>query len=218
MLKLSPEISRGNAIRNIIFDFGGVICNIDVKLSELKFKELGFKGFNPSYSVEEGEDVFRRLEGGKISIPEFTSILKKHLGKGVTDEDILAAWNAMILDIPPRRVRLLEEVKKSYRIFILSNSNEIHYNKYLGDFSKNHPYTSFGQLFEKAWFSFQVHLQKPTKEIFEYVISNGDLDPSQTLFIDDSLQHIKAAENAGLRAWHLCPPLEITSLFEQAAK
>ena len=112
MLKLSPEISRGNAIRNIIFDFGGVICNIDVKLSELKFKELGFKGFNPSYSVEEGEDVFRRLEGGKISIPEFTSVLKKHLAKDVTDEDILAAWNAMILDIPPQRIRLLEEVKK----------------------------------------------------------------------------------------------------------
>lgn len=214
MLKLSPEVSRGNAISNIIFDFGGVICNINISLSELKFRELGFKGFNPSYSVEEGEDVFRRLEGGKISIPEFTSILKKHLPLGVTDEDILAAWNAMILDIPPKRIRLLEEIRKSYRIFILSNSNEIHYNKYLADFSKNHPYSSFNQLFEKTWFSFMIHLQKPTKEIFEYVIANGKLAPSETLFIDDSLQHIEAAGNAGLRTWHLCPPREINSLFE----
>ncbi|MCX6288032.1 MAG: HAD family phosphatase [Bacteroidetes bacterium] len=215
MLKLTPAASQGNAIRNIIFDFGGVICNIDIRLSELKFRELGFKGFNPSYSVEEGEDVFRRLEGGKISISEFSSILKKHLNPGVTDDEILAAWNAMILDIPPQRVRLLEEVRKSYRIFILSNSNEIHYNKYLDDFSKNYGYTSFGDIFEKTWFSFQIHLQKPTKKIFEYVIRDGNLDPSETLFVDDTIQHIESANNAGLRTYHLPPPEEITRLFEQ---
>jgi len=215
MLNLTPAASQGNAIRNVIFDFGGVICNIDIRLSELKFRELGFKGFNPSYSVKEGENVFRRLEGGKISIPEFFSILKKHLDQGVTDADILAAWNAMILDIPPQRIRLLEEARKSYRIFILSNSNEIHYNKYLDDFRKKFGYNSFTDIFEKTWFSFQIHLQKPSKEIFEYVIRDGKLDPSETLFIDDSIQHTESANKAGLRICHLMPPREITELFEQ---
>ncbi|MCX6280405.1 MAG: HAD family phosphatase [Bacteroidetes bacterium] len=214
MLKLIPAASGGNDIRNIIFDFGGVICNIDVRLSELKFRELGFKGFNPSYSIEEGEDVFRRLEGGKISIPGFFEILKKQLKPGVTDNEILDAWNAMILDIPPRRVRLLEEVKKSYRIFILSNSNEIHYNKYLGDFSHRYGYSSFTDLFEKTWFSFRIHLQKPSKEIFDYVIANGALSPSETLFIDDSVQHTASAATVGLKTYHLNPPEEITQIFE----
>ncbi len=214
MLKLKPDVAAGHNIRNIVFDFGGVICNIDTRLSELKFKELGFKGFNSSYSVEEGEDVFRRLEGGKISINEFCALLKKHLGRDVSDDDILSAWNAMILDIPPHRVRLLEEVRKSYRIFILSNSNEIHYHKYLAGFTKNYAYKSFTDLFEKTWFSFQIHLQKPSTEIFEHIIRDGNLKTEETLFIDDSFQHIEAASNAGLGTFHLQPPLEITNLFE----
>jgi len=214
MLKLTTAVSEGYPIKNIIFDFGGVICNIKIKLSELKFRELGFKGFSPSYSVEEGEGVFSRLEGGKISVPEFSAILKKHLKPDVTEKEILEAWNAMILDIPSYRVKLLEEVRKSYRICILSNSNEVHYNKYLSDFSKNYGYRSFNDIFEKTWFSFQIHLQKPSKEIFEYVIRDGNLDPSETLFVDDSIQHIESARNAGFRTYHLQPPEEITGLFE----
>jgi len=187
---------------------------MDFKLTESKFKELGFTGFNPSYSVEEGEGIFRRLEGGKISISEFIANLKKHLPPGVTDEEILNAWNVMLLDIPPQRIRLLEEVRKSYRIFILSNSNEIHYNYYLEKFRNNFGYESFLNLFEKIWLSFQIHLQKPSKEIFEYVIRDGNLDPSETLFIDDSIQHTEAAGNVGLKTYHLQPPEEITDLFE----
>lgn len=214
MLKLKPESTSGHTIRNIVFDFGGVICNIDTRLSEQQFKELGFKGFNPSYSVEEGEDVFRRLEGGKISIKEFCALLKIHLDPGVSDNDILTAWNAMILDIPAQRVRLLEDVKKSYRIFILSNSNEIHYNKYLEDFKKNYGYGSFTDLFEKTWFSFQIHLQKPSKQIFEYIIHDANLVNEETLFIDDSFKHIEAAAAVGLKAFHLKHPTEIIHLFE----
>ena len=216
MLKLTQSASQGHTIRNIIFDFGGVICNINIRLSEEKFKDLGFRGFNPLYSVEEGEDIFRRLEGGKISIPEFTGILKKHLNPGVSDQEVLNAWNAMILDIPPLRVRLLEEVRKSYRIFILSNSNEIHFHNYLRDFTTHYGYRSFEDVFEKTWFSFRINLQKPSREIFEYVIGDADLVASETLFIDDSIQHIEAAANVGLRTYHLQAYEEITDLFEPA--
>ena len=216
MLKLTSAVSRDHPIHNIIFDFGGVICNIDFKLSEMKFRNLGFKGFNPSYSVEDGEDVFRRIEGGKITVPEFISVLKKQLHPGVTDEAVLDAWNAMMLDIPAARVKLLEEVRKSYRIFILSNSNEVHYNKFLGDFIKNYRYSSFTDIFEKTWFSFQIHLQKPSREIFEYVIRDGKLNPPQTLFIDDSIQHVEAASQAGLRSYQLKAYEEIQDLFKES--
>jgi putative hydrolase of the HAD superfamily len=214
-LRSSSQIPRPDSVRNIIFDFGGVICNIDLKLSEEKFRELGFKGFNPSYSVEESEDVFRKLEGGKITIHKFIAALKNHLDANVTDEQVIAAWNAMILDIPPQRVKLLEEARRSYRIFILSNSNEIHYNKYLSDFRSNYGYNSFEDLFETAWFSFKIHLQKPSPEVFRFVIHEGGLNPDETLFIDDTIQQIESARNAGLKTYHLCPPEEITSLFEE---
>lgn len=209
------HIPHPENIRNIIFDFGGVICNIDIKLSEEKFRELGFKGFNPSYNVEENEDVFRKLEGGKITVPEFTGTLKKHLDPAVTDEQVIAAWNAMILDIPRPRVKLIEDVRNSYRIFILSNSNEIHYNKYLADFSLKYGYNSFEDLFETAWFSFKIHLQKPSPEVFRFVIRESRLVPGETLFIDDTFRQVESAWEAGLIAYHLCPPEEIMSLFEE---
>jgi putative hydrolase of the HAD superfamily len=215
-LRNCSQIPHPETIKNIIFDFGGVICNIDITLSEEKFRELGFKGFNPSYSVDENEDVFRKLEGGKITIPEFTGTLKKHLGPGVTDEQVIDAWNAMILDIPRPRVKLIEDVRNSYRIFILSNSNEIHYNKYLADFSMKYGYGSFEDLFETAWFSFKIHLQKPSQEVFRFVIRESRLIPGETLFIDDTIGQVVSARKVGLNAYHLCPPEEIMSLFEEA--
>jgi glucose-1-phosphatase len=216
MLRLTKQASQGHTIRNIIFDFGGVICNIDTRLSEKKFRELGFRGFKPSYSVEEREDVFRKLEGGKISIPEFTGLLKRHLREDTTGEDVIMAWNAMILDIPAERVRLLAEVRKTYRIFILSNSNEIHYHKYLAGFREKYGYNSFEDLFEKAWFSFRIHLQKPSPAVFSHVIADGRLVPGETLFIDDSAQHLGPAADAGLRTYLLSPSEDITELFEEA--
>jgi len=210
---LIPQIAYPGSIKNIIFDFGGVICNIDIRLSEKKFRELGFKGFNPSYPLQENEDIFRKLEGGKIRIPEFCSALKRHLDPGVTDHQIIEAWNAMILSIPEKRVRLLEKLRQEYRIFILSNSNEIHYKKYLDDFCRIYHYNSFDELFEKAWFSFIIHLQKPSKEIFDFILSDGHLSPKETLFVDDSVQNIETARNAGLYVWHLQPTEDMTKLF-----
>jgi putative hydrolase of the HAD superfamily len=214
MALLKSAVDPEHEIRNIIFDFGGVICDIDMKRSEMAFKELGFAGFNPSYSVQEHEDVFRLLEGGKISAPEFTGILKKHLRPGVTDAEVIAAWNAMILNIPSHRITILENVRTDYRIFVLSNSNEIHHQKYLGEFKDMRGYSAFEDLFEKTWFSYRLHLQKPSREIFEFVLNDAGLNASQTLFIDDSIQHVTAAGTVGLRTYHLAPPADISGLFE----
>ena len=91
------------------------------------------------------------MEGGKDHSPSvYFGILKKHLDPAVTDDQVIAAWNAMILDIPLQRVNLLEDVRKSYRIFILSNSNEIHYNKYLDNFRSNYGYNFFDDLFDNS--------------------------------------------------------------------
>ncbi len=190
-------------IKNIIFDFGGVICNIDIGLTKARFKELGLISFNGSYSVSEKEDLFRKFERGSLTPQQFRDFLKPEFSMPVTDAQIDEAWNAMLLDIPESRIRRIEKLREHYRIFILSNSNEIHYNQFLKDFRQRFGYLSFDHLFEKAWFSFQIHLQKPEKEIFEFVLAEGALIPGETLFIDDSLQHVKAAQALGIVACHL---------------
>lgn len=202
-------------VKNIIFDFGGVICNIDIGLTKSMFKRLGKSTFNTSYSVSEQENLFRKFERGSLTPQEFRNILKQQFPGPVTDAQIDEAWNAMLLDIPEPRIRLIEKLAKQYRIFILSNSNEIHYTKYLYDFQRRFGYSGFDALFEKAYFSFQIHLQKPGKEIFEYALNDSSLLPQETLFIDDSLQHIETAGSLGILTHHLLIEQgeQITDLF-----
>jgi putative hydrolase of the HAD superfamily len=121
----------------------------------------------------------------------------------------------MLLDIPEARVRLLEKLANHYRVFILSNSNEIHYLKYAADFKVKYGYHDFDELVEKAYFSFRLHLQKPGKEIFEFVIFDRGLNPGETLFIDDSVMHIEGAKKAGLIAYQLriAEGEQLTDLF-----
>jgi glucose-1-phosphatase len=195
-----PEPS---AIRNIIFDFGGVICNIDVKLTEKRFIALGLKSFDTEYSVAERDTIFRRLEDGSISSDDFHQAIRNYFIREVSNEEIDDAWNALLLDIPEPRIRLLESLKKNYRIFLLSNSNEIHYQKYRKDFQEKYGYPDFNGLFEKAYFSYQIRLKKPGREVFQHVLNDSHLAAAETLFIDDSLQHVTGARAVGIHAFHL---------------
>jgi len=203
MVYLSPRVPNSTTIKNIIFDFGGVICNIDVKLTEKRFREMGLKAFDPNYSVADSAGLFELIENGKITADEFRQQLKKYFSHPVTNEQLDEAWNALLLDIPEPRIRLLEKLQKNYRIFLLSNSNEIHYRKYLDDFRRKYGYHDFNALFEKAYFSFQIGLKKPGLEVFEFVLRNNQLTASETLFIDDSIQHVEGARKAGINAYHL---------------
>jgi putative hydrolase of the HAD superfamily len=121
----------------------------------------------------------------------------------VSDASIDKAWNALLLDIPPERIRLLEQLRNHYRIFLLSNSNKIHYDQYVSDFRATFGYNDFDALFEKAWFSFNIGLKKPHRVIFDYVAEHSNLVPAETLFIDDTLMHVQGAAEAGLHAHHL---------------
>jgi len=203
MLYLNSCIPDSAYIKNIIFDFGGVICNIDIKRTEKKFMELGLKSFDPKYSITESSGLFDLIENGKITSHEFRQQLKKYFSQPVTDKQLDEAWNALLLDIPEPRLRLLEKLRQHYRIFLLSNSNEIHYLKYLEDFRKQYGYNDFNDLFEKAYFSYRIGLKKPGKEVFEFVLNDSHLNPGETFFIDDTIQHVEGARNAGINAYHL---------------
>jgi putative hydrolase of the HAD superfamily len=213
----NSQIVNPKSIKNIIFDFGGVICNIDVKLTEKAFMDLGLKKFDTGRSISDSAGLFEDIETGATSSQHFRDELKKFFVTPVTDDQIDGAWNALLLDIPEPRIRLLEEVRKHYRIFLLSNTNEIHYLCYLERFRKQFGYADFDALFEKAWFSYRIGLKKPSLEIFRYVLEHSHLDPSETLFIDDTLKHVEGARNAGIHAYHLAIDTgeQITDLFHK---
>ena len=201
-------------IKNIIFDFGGVICNINHQKVERKFKELGIKDFEKMYSHAVQNNLFEDFETNDISPAYFRNKIRELLDKDVSDSEIDNTWNTIISDIPEERIKLLESIKNNYRIFLLSNSNIIHYELYLKDFQKKYGYNSFDDIFEKAYFSFHIVMRKPNLDIYEYVLKNHNLKPEETLFIDDSIQNIYPAKQLGIKTYFIEEGEEIVSIFK----
>ena len=201
-------------VENIIFDFGGVILNIDYQLTIDAFKEIGMDNFEKSYSQATQIHLFDNLEIGNISPDEFRNGIRKVSQKDLNDEKIDYAWNKIILDLPEKRIRLLTALKNKYNIFLLSNTNRIHYDLYIKQLQK-FGYNNFDDIFKKAYFSFEIGLRKPDLEIFEYIINKENLNPDKTVFIDDSIQHIEAAVQLGIQTYHLGKNEDILNLFDE---
>jgi glucose-1-phosphatase len=217
MTYLISSVPDHSSIKNIIFDFGGVICNLDIQRTVDKFKEFGLPKKEITSTQKEQDQQFDLLvssyETGLISSPQFRDAIRNNYQVAPTDRAIDDAWNALLAGIPEPRIRLLENVRKNYRIFLLSNSNEIHYLKYREELQTQFGYTDFDDLFEKAYFSYSVHLRKPDPAIFKLVLTENNLTPAETLFIDDTLIHIESARGLNIKGYHLGEGEEICSLF-----
>ena len=201
-------------IKNIIFDLGGVLLNIDYMLVVKAFEALRFKDFEQWYSQKDQVALFDLLETGEISPQAFRDNLRKNSGLHIPDDQLDAAWNAIILDLPKERVALLKNVKKNYRCFLLSNTNEIHIPVFTEQFKKEFGAGTFEGLFEKVYYSSRMGMRKPHKETFLKVIEENGLVPSESLFIDDSFQHIAGAMKVGLQTFFLKKGSTIHELFD----
>lgn len=185
-------------IKNIVFDLGGVIINIDYALLIEAFSKIGLPHFESFFSQKEQKKLFDLYEKGMISSQEFREELKKHCKPDTTDADIDFAWNAMLLDLPKERLDFLIRIKRNYRTFLLSNTNEIHMifiNNYL---KKQFEINNLNEHFEKVYLSYEVKMRKPDAEIFKLVLNQNNLSKEETLFIDDSVQHIDSASRLGI--------------------
>jgi putative hydrolase of the HAD superfamily len=192
-----------NKYKNIIFDLGGVLLNIDYSVLIRSFSCIGLEHFEEHFSQAQQEKFFDLYEKGLISSAEFTQRLKNHCKPGTTDKDIEDAWNSMLFDLPEERMALLKKLKNTHRIFLLSNTNEIHMNWINNYLLKDFNIPDFKDCFEKVYLSYQIKMRKPDVEIFELVINENDLLPNETLFIDDSLQHLESAKKLGIQTYWL---------------
>lgn len=200
-------------IKNIIFDLGGVILNIDYKKTEAAFKKLGVTDFDRIYSQSRQSGIFDRLETGKLSPEEFADELRTMTRLETGNEEIFSAWNTMLLDLPAERIQLIENLKKDYTTFLFSNTNAIHYDAFHEIIKREHGLNGLEPLFHKVYYSHLVGKRKPDVATFEFILNENRLSPSETIFIDDSEQHVEGAEKAGIRA-HLLPKgTDVTELI-----
>lgn len=200
-------------IKNIIFDFGGVILDIDPQRTVDEFIKLGFTDVDKLSTPAFIEEILGKFERGILTPEVFRIRLKSFLNLDITDQQLDDAWNALLYDIPGIRIDVIEQVKDHYQIFLLSNSNEIHYDLFIRDLQLRFGYSEFDSLFDKAYFSFDLHLLKPNPEIFEFVINQHALDLNTTLFIDDNPRNIDAAKKLGLKTYFLTKPERIRDIF-----
>jgi glucose-1-phosphatase len=191
-------------IRNIIFDLGGVILNINPQLTIEAFHRLGWKDFFEGNNQSLSKELFFNLEKGSSSPEAFRNTVRQIIDKQMTDEEIDLAWTAMILDIPAERVAYLEELKKSYKLYLLSNTNEIHRIKFHRDFRADFGY-SFNDLFEHNFYSHKMGMRKPNPQIYLQALKEANLVPEETLFIDDMEENTEAAKTTGMKVLHIEP-------------
>ncbi|MBC7914974.1 MAG: HAD family phosphatase [Pyrinomonadaceae bacterium] len=185
-------------IKNIIFDYGNVIFQIDFQKAQNTFTDLGVKNVETFFAHSGHDPLFSEFEKGDITAVQFRDGIRRITQKPeLSDQEIDTAWTSLLIGVPPINHEILLKAKKQYRTFLLSNINEIHLNYIHNYLQREHQIESNAIFFEKVYYSHLVRKRKPNRDIFEHVLTDSKLAVSETLFIDDSPQHLKTAHEMG---------------------
>ena len=190
------------AIKNIIFDLGGVILNIDLRKTQDAFTSLGVKNIQEVFRMGHIDSFFKSYEVGAISDTQFIDSIQKMAGIQVAPEIVVDAWNALLLDFPPERINFLKGLKNKYRLFLLSNTSALHHVRFHEMFNQEFG-GSLDDLFDKAYYSHIIRIHKPETAAYKLIVDENALIADETLFIDDSAANVEGAERAGLKGLHL---------------
>lgn len=213
VLKFLVSLVKGREFKNVIFDLGGVIINLNEKSTVERFAQIS----NVPPTVVQQHllhfDAYKLFEKGLISSEDFRQEVRKEFDITATDETIDECMNAMLLDIPEERINLLKSLRNRYRLFLLSNTNHIHYTCFNQIVRDSTHEKNLDVFFEKAYYSQLVHMRKPDAEIFELVLADNNLKAEETLFLDDNLTNIKGAEQLGIQTFHVKNPDQLIEFF-----
>lgn len=187
-------------IKNIIFDLGGVIINLEVNKTIAGFNKISNTPFESIYTQLQQSPIFDLFDKGLISENDFFEEIQLQIKSDVKKEDLIFVWNEMLLDFPENRLNTLNKLKSKYRLFLLSNTNETHIAEFESQLNKTHGYKNLEPFFEKVYYSCRMKMRKPDVEIFDYVLKENNLKASETLFIDDTQNHVNGALKTGINA------------------
>ena len=206
-------MERLKGIRNIVFDLGGVLLNIDPKRTIEAFGQLGMKQLIGDKGLSYDHEIFYLMEQGKITPDEFRNGIRELLTPDITNDQIDSAWTAMLLDFPKIRVELLQKLRGEFGIYLFSNTNAIHVAKYQAIFRNQHGF-EVTSLFEKVFHSNEIGYRKPSPESYHEIIRLSGIGAKETLFIDDSHANVEGAMACELKGYWLEPGEKIEEIFQ----
>ncbi len=201
-------------IKNIIFDYGNVIFSIDFETAQRAWTALGISNSADFFGHLKQDALFDAFDKGEVTAANFRDRIRQLANNmDITDEQIDHAWNSMLLGVAEGNHELLLKLKGKYRTFLLSNINEIHYEFIMKYLEREFGFLGNDHLFEKTYYSHLVGKRKPDAAIFEQVLAENDLKPEETLFIDDSPQHLEGAKKLGIQTYLMKAPDTIQQFF-----
>jgi glucose-1-phosphatase len=198
------------AIKNIIFDLGDVILNIDVPRAAINFAKLSGKTPAEVATLFQEKQVFRQFETGLLTSEQFRNYLRELLQQPNMPDVVLdMAWNSLLLDAPIERIELLKDLAQRYRIFLLSNTSAIHIAEVNQILQRTAGVQKLNDLFEITFLSYEMGLMKPDPSIYRRVLEEGGMLAAETLFLDDNADNIKSAQSVGIEAIQVKKPTTI---------
>jgi putative hydrolase of the HAD superfamily len=201
-------------IKNIIFDLGGVLIDLDYDKTSVEFKKLGVKDFDNLYTQFNANELFEGIETGKISDEDFYSTMSKYCSIGTTHQQIEAAWNAMLLDFRVETLATLKQLRERYKLILLSNTNNIHIEAFKKIFTADTGLPSLDVFFDKSYYSHLIQKRKPYENTYEFVLQDAGIKAEETLFIEDSIQNIEGAKKVGIQTHLLIAPEKIEDVIK----
>jgi len=189
------------------------LLNIEPRLTGAALVSMGVKDMQEVHARLLAAQLYQRFDSGICTSASFRDEIRNACGIALSDQQVDEAWNALLLDFPSKRVKLLHSLAKRYRLFLLSNTNILHYPSYTSRFRRDHG-EEMKALFEKLFLSFEMGVHKPDPEIYRMTLEQGKMKPEETLFIDDVSENVEAAVKAGMAAFHLADEMDVTDLFE----
>lgn len=209
---------KNDQIRNIIFDLGDVILNIDVPIASKSFADLSGREQHEILTIFKESEIFRHFETGLMDEPTFRNYVREILNfPDLSDEAIDTAWNSLLLDLPPERVELLKKLATKYRLFLLSNTSSIHITQVNKILEASTGIEKLEDLFEIVFLSYEMGLMKPDPRIYEEVLAKAGLKAAETLFLDDNADNIRSASQLGIETIHVQKPVTILEYLQDYA-
>ena len=197
--------------KNILFDLGGVILDINVQATLKQFYELGFPAELMQFPNSMTTDLYFRYETGKLDTEQFRNEIRKAAGVEMTDHAFDEAWNAMLVRFPEERIALLKRLSKRYNLYMLSNTSSLHVKV----FEKMYLEVAgepMQEVFKKIYYSHEIGWHKPDLEAWEYVLNDAHIKAEETLFLDDNIHNIKASQELGFQAIHIHERIQLMNL------
>lgn len=205
-------------VEDIVFDFGNVLLDIDIKRSIDAFATLGVDKIDPHSVHPNNSGVFLQLEVGSVTAEQFCDQIRSYASQGaqITDKQILKAWNELLLPYDYSRFELIRQLRKSgYRVHLLSNTNKPHHDHFEAVFNRENPFGfTFKEIFDGIYYSDELKIRKPEAEIYETVAEMAGLEGRKTLFVDDNAPNLVAPKELGWHVYHLVKPETVFDLFQ----